>query len=178
MENSLKEIIWSQFGASIDMLLSTIESCPDEYFETSRRFFYIAYHTALFLDYYLTLPPSDFIPLLPFSPKKAKELPIEAIGDLIPARMYTKKEVLGYLFKSREKCKNLIFSLTKDKINERFYEGNEPNDMDFPIVEILLYNLRHTQHHTAQLNLLLRQDFDIHSPWSFRADDLKGEESH
>jgi len=31
--------------------------------------------------------------------------------------------------------------------------------------EILLYNLRHTQHHTAQLNMLLRQDFDKHMEW-------------
>jgi len=38
--------------------------------------------------------------------------------------------------------------------------------------EILLYNLRHTQHHTAQLNMLLRQDFDKHMEWAFRAGDI------
>ena len=45
-------------------------------------------------------------------------------------------------------------------------------DMDYPILEILLYNLRHTQHHTAQLNLLLRQDLDQHMEWAFRAGDF------
>ncbi|PSR11788.1 MAG: hypothetical protein C7N36_14780 [Bacteroidetes bacterium] len=30
-----------------------------------------------------------------------------------------------------------------------------------------------TAHHTAQLNMLLRQDFDKHMEWSFRAGDIK-----
>lgn len=55
---------------------------------------------------------------------------------------------------------------------ERFKEGDEPNDMDFPVLEILLYNMRHTQHHTAQLNMLLRQDIDKHTEWSFRTGDI------
>ena len=54
MDNALKEIVWNQFGASIDMLISTIKNCPDDYFETNTRFYYIAFHATLFLDYYLT----------------------------------------------------------------------------------------------------------------------------
>ena len=44
--------------------------------------------------------------------------------------------------------------------------------MNYPILEILLYNMRHTQHHTAQLNMLLRQDINKHIEWSFRAGDI------
>ena len=58
------------------------------------------------------------------------------------------------------------------KLNDRFKEGDEPNDMDYPILEILLYNLRHTQHHTAQLNMLLRHDIDKHMEWSFKVGDI------
>jgi hypothetical protein len=43
--------------------------------------------------------------------------------------------------------------------------------MNQSMKEFILYNLRHTQHHTAQLNMLLRQDFDKHMEWSFRAGD-------
>jgi uncharacterized damage-inducible protein DinB len=80
--------------------------------------------------------------------------------------------LVSYLQQSRAKCKSVIDRLTDDNLTERFTEGDDPNDMDYPILEILLYNLRHTQHHTAQLNMLLRQDLDMHLEWSFRAGDL------
>ena len=34
-----------------------------------------------------------------------------------------------------------------------------------------LYNMRHVQHHAAQLNLILRQVLDKGSPWVFKAKD-------
>jgi DinB superfamily len=172
MDKSIKEILWNQFGASIDMLTCAITNCPEDYFITHKRFYYIAFHTTIFLDYYLTLPPSDFSPMLSFTQKEAKDRPQEAVDDLIPDKMYSKQEIMEYLKKSREKCKQLIDSLTGEKLSERFKEGDEPNDMDYPILEILLYNLRHTQHHTAQLNMLLRQDFDKHIEWSFRVGNI------
>ena len=176
MDDSIKEILWNQFGASIDMLTNAISNCPDEYFSTHRRFYYIAFHSAIFLDYYLTIPPTDFSPLLSFTQKEANDRPKEAIDDLIPDRIYGKQEMVEYLKQSRKKCKQIIYALSDEKLNERFKEGDEPNDMNYPILEILLYNLRHTQHHTAQLNLLLRQDIDKHMEWSFRAGDINNEQ--
>jgi hypothetical protein len=172
MHNSIKEILWNQFGASIDMLTNAISNCPEEYFMTHRRFYYMAFHSAIFLDYYLTFPPRDFSPRLSFTQREAMDRPAEAIDDLIPDKIYDKQEILEYLKQSREKCKQIIYTLTDEKLNERFKEGDEPNDMDYPILEILLYNLRHTQHHTAQLNMLLRQDIDKHMEWSFRVGDI------
>jgi hypothetical protein len=170
---SMKEIIWNQFGASIDMLINVILNCPDNYFERNPRFYFIAFHSAIFLDYYVTLPPGNFSPRLSFTQKEPENRPKEAIDDLIPDKIYSKEELVDYLKQSREKCKQLVLSLTDEKLDERFKEGDGPNDMDYPILEILLYNLRHTQHHTAQLNLLLRQDLDQHMEWSFRAGDIK-----
>ena len=173
MNKSLKQILWNQCGASIDMLINVISNCPDDYFLTHRRFYYIAFHSTIFLDYYLTIPPKDFSPFLAFTQKDAEDRPKEAIDDLIPDKIYSKKEIMDYLNQSRNKCQQLIDSLTDEKLNERFKEGDEPNDMDYPILEILLYNMRHTQHHAAQLNMLLRQDIDKHVEWSFRAGDIK-----
>lgn len=172
MDNSLKTALWNQFGASIDMLINVIRLCPDAYFSQHKRFYYIAYHSIIFLDYYLTIPPKDFVPILSFTQKVPEQRPQEAIDDLIPDEIYSKRELIEYLQRSREKCKNIITSLTDDKLNERFTEGNDPNDMDYPILEILLYNLRHTQHHAAQLNMLIRQDLDKHMEWSFRVGDI------
>jgi hypothetical protein len=176
MDIMLKEVLWNQFGASIDMLINAISSCPDDYFESNRRFYYIAFHSAIFLDYYSTLPPRDFLPLLSFTQKEPEERPKEAIDDLIPDKIYDKQELVEYLKRTREKCKQIVYALTDDRLLDRFKEGDEPHDMDYPILEILLYNLRHTQHHTAQLNMLLRQDFGRHVEWSFRVGDIYKEQ--
>jgi DinB family protein len=173
MDNSIREILWNQFGASIDMLINVVLNCPDNYFLTNKRFYYIAFHSTIFLDYYLTIPLKNFSPKLSFTQKSPEDRPKEAIDDLIPDKFYSKQEIADYLKQSRQKCKDIIKSLTEEKLKDRFKEGNGPNDMDYPILEILLYNLRHTQHHTAQLNMLLRQDKDKHMEWSFRAGDIK-----
>jgi len=170
---SMKEIVWNQFGASIDMLINVVSNCPDNHFKQNPRFYFIAFHSTIFLDYYLTIPPKDFSPLLSFTQKEPKDRPAEAIDDLMPDKVYNKKEIVDYLKQSREKCRQLIASLTEESFNQRFKEGDQPNDMDYPILEILLYNLRHTQHHTAQLNMLLRQDIDKHMEWSFKVGDIQ-----
>ena len=114
----------------------------------------------------------DSIILLSFTQKEAEDRPIEAIDDLIPDKFYEKREIVAYLKQSREKGKQIVYTLNNETLNDKFKEGDNPNDMNYPILEILLYNMRHTQHHTAQLNMLLRQDINKHIEWSFRAGDI------
>ena len=48
--------------------------------------------------------------------------------------------------------------------------------VDISFGELLLYSMRHVQHGAAQLNLILRQTFDMSSPWVFKAkNNLSGE---
>ena len=169
---TINQILWNQFGASIEMLINVISKCPEDYLYTNKRFYYIAFHSAIFLDYYLTIPPADFVPVLSFHQVPLEERPADAIGDLLPDRQYSQAEILAYLRKSHQKCQQMIGSLASEKWDQRFTEGSDPGDMDFPVLEILLYNLRHTQHHTGQLNMLLRQDLNQHLEWSFRAGDM------
>ena len=110
--------------------------------------------------------------MLSFTQKEAKDRPTEAIDDLIPDKFYEKREIVAYLKQSREKGKQIVYALNNETLNDKFKEGDNPNDMNYPILEILLYNMRHTQHHTAQLNMLLRQDINKHIEWSFRAGDI------
>ncbi len=173
MTNKIQESLWRQFGASIDMLINVIANSPDNYLVTNKRFYYLAYHSVIFLDYYLSIPPTDFSPMLPFTINDNGQRPPESIGDMIPDKIYSKQELIEYLQHSRLKCKKIIERLTDDeKLNIRFTEGNQEGDMDYPILEILLYNLRHTQHHTGQLNLMIRQDLNKHMEWAFRVDEL------
>ena len=39
MDKTTKEILWNQFGASIDMLINVVSNCPDNYFEQNPRFY-------------------------------------------------------------------------------------------------------------------------------------------
>lgn len=161
MDESLKKIVWRQFGASIDMLKNAIDLCPESLWNSEQNFGYNAYHTVFFLDYYLTLPPVGFAPPKPFS--------LSEFEDRMPERIYTKEEVLNYLSFCRQKCRDLIATMTNEIYNSNW--ENESKTMRYNIVEILLYNMRHAQHHTAQLNLLLRQNINDAPEWIYEADD-------
>jgi hypothetical protein len=161
MDISLKQILWSQFGASIDMLRNAVEMCPATLWDTREQLGYNAYHCVFFLDYYLTLDPKGFTPPKPFS--------LSEFEDRMPERVYTKEEVLVYLDFCQKKCRDLIRNMT-DEIYKSNWE-NESKTMCYNVIEILLYNMRHVQHHTAQLNLLLRQNIDDAPQWVREAED-------
>lgn len=87
--------------------------------------------------------------------------------DTMPERVYAKEELLTYLQYCRNKCQNLIDSLPYETLNIHWV--NVSKTMDYPNIEILLYNMRHVQHHAAQLNLILRQEINDTSDWVFQA---------
>ncbi len=156
MENSLKKIIWSQLGASIEMLENALLSCPEDVWSTNSKFqdfWYIAFHTLFFLDFYLSESPDNYNPPSPFG---LSELDPEGI---LPERVYTKDELKSYCKHCRNKCKTAIKNLTDEKANQHYKFGS----IDLPIIELILYNMRHVQHHTGQLNLILRQNVDLGS---------------
>ena len=160
MDLVLKETLWNQFGASIDMLENAITLCPDEIWDTEAKFWYNAYHCLFFLDYYLTLDPPNFSPPPPFTLSEFDP------SDAMPDRVYRKDELLNYLQASREKCHDLIAGLT-DEIANSFWT-NSSKTKSYPVLEILVYNMRHVQHHAAQLNLLLRQGINDAPKWVAR----------
>jgi uncharacterized damage-inducible protein DinB len=166
MIDILKETLWRQFGASIDMLMNALLQCPDEYLESNKKFFYSVYHTLVFLDYYLSIPPKDFSSRLPYTLKSPDEIPVDAIDDVIPDKVYSKAELSKYLQYCRNKCKSVIASLSEADLKKGWItaEGNLDlslsgrDALSYSVLEILLYNFRHVQHHTAQMNMMLRQD--------------------
>jgi len=166
---ALKESLWKQFGASIDMIKNAIVLWPEENWNTRKRFFYIAYHTLIFLDYYLTIPaPKKFKAQLSFTDAQPDDtIDKDAVDDIVPDRLYTKKEVLDYLQFTREKCHQVITSLTEEKLTERWIA--DEGKRDYAFLELLLYNMRHVQHHAAQLNMMLRQEINDAPRWVARA---------
>ncbi len=155
----LKTVLWQQFGASIKMLENSITCCPEDLWTTHPKFWYNAFHCLFFLDYYLTLPPVGFSPPSPFT--------LSEFEDVMPQRTYTQSELLNYLNSSKKKCQTLISGLTAEEMHRQWI--NESNTMRYSLLEILLYNMRHVQHHAGQLNMLLRQELNDAPDWVFRA---------
>ncbi len=158
MDIELKQIIWNQFGASIDMLENAIKECPEKVWGDKpgfHEFWYIAYHTLFFLDYYMSGTDKNFAPPQPFTLDE-----LDPAG-VLPDRVYSKDELLKYLEYGREKSRKAITALTDEKAMQPC--GFERKD--FSVVELYMYNMRHIQHHAAQLNLLLRQKIDDAPRW-------------
>jgi DinB superfamily len=161
-----KTILWQQFGAAIDMLENTVRACPNEIWsDPSKRpqwvsndvvgFWYLVYHTLFFLDYNLSDSAKGFAPPLPFNLDE-----LDPAG-LLPARPYTKDELLPYVEHCRLKCRTVIEALTEERARQRC--GFDRPSLS--VAELLLYTMRHTQHHVAQLNLILRQKTSSAPNW-------------
>ena len=155
------------------MLRNVINLCPENLWYKEKKFFYMAYHTTIFLDYYLTNPVSDFQPALSYTIVDADEIPAEGIDDVIPNEHYSKKEMLEYLTSIREKCKKLILETSPEKLHAHWIKDDEidlhglcPSIVEnYTLLEIIFYNFRHVQHHVGQLNFLLRQKADVAAEW-------------
>jgi len=67
------------------------------------------------------------------------------------------------------KCKQVIFNLTEETMRRSWID--KPDDiassstLQYSVLEILLYNLKHVQHHVGQLNLLLREETGQAADW-------------
>jgi uncharacterized damage-inducible protein DinB len=75
--------------------------------------------------------------------------------------VYTKPELLAYLEHGRTKCRTAIAAMTEERANRRCGFSW----LDLSLGEVLLYNMRHVQHHAGQLNLILRQKMDAAPRW-------------
>ena len=67
---TLREILWQQIGASIDMLENAMLACPDKVWgDRSRRpeFWYVAFHVLWWLDLYLSESLEKFTPPHPYT---------------------------------------------------------------------------------------------------------------
>ena len=162
MDTAQKTLLWKQFGAAIDMLENAITACPETLWsDTLQRpqFSYMVFHTLFWLDLYLGGAVEGFEPPSPFN-----------LDELDPAALYpetphSKAALLNYLEHGREKCRESIAGLTGAG-------ATRPCTFRWGTVsfhELLLYNMRHVQHHAAQLNLILRQQTNDATRWVGRA---------
>jgi hypothetical protein len=172
LENDFKHYLWKNFSAAIEMLRASIAFCPVPIWERRDRFYCLAYHTTIFLDYYLTYPVRHFTPQLPYRIAEPEEIPAESPDDVLPQRHYAQEEVVAALDILLEKCERTTHLddetllgrwIAEDEIN---LHGLCPTLVEqYSVLEILFYNFRHVQHHVGQMNLLLRQEINAAPDW-------------
>ncbi len=162
MESSWNRMMWQQLGAAIDMLENAIKACPPAVWgdrTLKPEFWYVAYHTLFFLDYYLAESQSEFAPPAPFTLSELDP------SGLMPDRVYSQEELLTYLEHGRDKARSRLAALTDSEAASD--SGFARRDMS--VMELWMYNMRHVQHHAAQLNVLLRQTTDSAPEWVSKA---------
>ncbi len=125
MNSIFLNTFWKNFEAVIDMLSSVIAICPGTIWEKEKKFYYITYHTVIFLDYYLSNPVKDFKPHLPYTLGDTDDLPGGAIDDVLPCAFYSKNEMLVYINKIREKCEKLICSSTDEQFAAKWIDEDK-----------------------------------------------------
>ncbi|HEV3332360.1 MAG TPA: DinB family protein [Bryobacteraceae bacterium] len=178
MHDYWQTVIGRQFAAAIQMLRSAVEACPDDLWDDRAHgapFWHLAYHALFYADFYLSDNAETFqgvvknvaekFSLQDFHVDKAMFLPgdYQQFSGVVtsPVRAFTRVQLLAYadhcLRKSDETFKKLTDSLALERCGFPWYNLN--------VGEFLLNNLRHTQHHTGQLVMLLRRDANIGIAW-------------
>ncbi|MFP6581511.1 MAG: DinB family protein [Candidatus Hydrogenedentota bacterium] len=98
------DILWSQFGASIEALEQAIEMCPDDLWQRE-EVWYLAYHTLFWLDCYLSETLEGFKPPVPFTLDEMDP------AGILPDRTYTRDELLAYATHCTKKCRETANAL-------------------------------------------------------------------
>lgn len=155
----LQNILIAQFEAALSMTKQRITVCPPEHFEGAigdASFRQMAYHTLFWLDHYLTHHEDNFV-MSEFNIRGGDERrPILSDG-------LEQEDLLAYV----EFCHQKILTSISAETEESLQAGS-----GFPSIfvrskptrgELYLYNLRHLQHHTAQLSTYLRRISDLNN---------------
>lgn len=149
--------IASQYHASLAMLRKAVETCTDDLWDASvgrHPFWLIAYHGLYYADLYLVgnmdrferpefaRKDEQYMSNLPHPPHDAVE-----IGE-----PYTKEQILSFEDRCRKRVDEVVLAETPESLGVE----SEIEWIPFSRFELHLYNVRHIQHHVAQLSLELK----------------------
>lgn len=162
----LRAALKSQYHASLAMLRATIERCPADLWLSAQHknaFWQVAYHTLYFTHLYLQPDEASF---RPWSQQQAAQN-ADAIGDRVDAgsplpvipNPYTQEQVLAYVDFCDDLVDAAVDALDLDSPQSGFWWYTMTK------LEHQLVNLRHVQHHAAQLADRLRSACDIGIAW-------------
>ncbi|MBI3408633.1 MAG: DinB family protein [Planctomycetes bacterium] len=164
MLETMKRLIASQYEASLCTLGHCVAKCPNELWNARVArfpFCQVAFHTLFFADYYLG-SDAESLRQQPFhlaNPNLFGDY--EQLLDREPVSLYERPQIEAYLDFCRKKAMATLAAETQESLcaPAKFPRKN------FSRAELHVYNIRHIQHHAAQLILRLRLDSGVDIPW-------------
>ena len=166
MLDTVKELLAHQYEAALCTLYLAIDRCPDASWNqpvATWKFCQTAFHAVFFCDVYLQ--PSDDVEALKSQQfhleHKSDFRDYEEFEDRPQVLLYEKPFVLKYLQYVRRKAQETIAQESATVLAG-------PSGFHWrkcARAELHVYNIRHIQHHAAQLSLRLRLDAEVDIPW-------------
>jgi hypothetical protein len=164
MLQTIKQLLTNQFEAALCTLELCIDRCPDAAWDGrvgSLLFCQVAFHTLFYTDFYLEADEESFRQQPFHLANGAFFRDYEELEDRAPVLRYEKAAVKSYLNHCRNKAADVISAETTSSLEAP--SGFPRRNMSR--AELFVYNLRHVQHHAAQLSLRLRLDHGENIPW-------------
>jgi hypothetical protein len=166
MRDTLAELLLHQFEASLCTLYLAVERCPESCWNepvAAWKYCQVAFHATFFADVYLQ--PSDDVDAVKRQPfhlaHQGDFRDYEEMEDRAQVLLYEKPFVLEYLRDVRRKAQETI----SQESAEVLAGASGFRRRKCSRAELHVYNIRHIQHHAAQLILRLRLDTDVDVPW-------------
>ena len=159
-----RSLITSQYEASLRTLGYCIEHCPEMLWNTPVARYPLnqaAYHTLFFTDYYLSENETHFLEQ-PFHAQNTDLFEdYEQLRPTEPKTLYTPSQLQRYLTYCHQKAIDVVGGESADVLAAPAQFPRKP----FSRAELHVYNIRHIQHHAAQIILRLRLDTEVDVPW-------------
>lgn len=152
-----KETVSNQYQAALRTVSRCIDQCPDEIWNElvgNLKFCQVAFHTLFFTDIYLGKNLAAAYEQS-FHLENAEVFEgYEELEKGPPKAIYTRSFINDYLNHCREKASQVIAQETEESLSKR--PGFDWHEVSR--AELHFYNIRHIQHHAAQMSLRLRLD--------------------
>jgi hypothetical protein len=166
MLETLKQLLGNQYEAALGTLNLCVVRCPEQSWNecvAKWKFCQAAFHAVFFADLYLQ--PTDDVEAFKRQvfhvEHKADFRDYEELQDRPQVLLYEKAFVLDYLQHVRRKAQETSARESADVLAG----GSGFHWRKCSRAELHVYNIRHVQHHAAQLSLRLRLDSALDIPW-------------
>lgn len=165
MVHMFKELIKAQFEAALSTLGACIDKCPADKWDApvaNLAFCQAAFHALFYTDCYLSENTDALLSQQFHRDNTAFFRDYEEMEDREQKLLYDKASINAYVQHCRRKVAEVIAAETAESLGARCGFDWLPISR----TELHVYNIRHIQHHAAQLILRLRLDTDINIPWA------------
>lgn len=161
---TFKELVANQFEAAFCTLNLCIDGCPEDAWNArvgNHAFCQVAFHVLFYADFYLGCDEASFRGQAFHRDNPRLFGDYEEFQDRAPRSLPERMSIEGYLGHCREKASAVIVAETAETLAAPSGFARRA----FSRAELHVYNIRHIQHHAAQLSLRLRIDAGVDVPW-------------